>query len=283
MQMGEVNESKLWRPYDNKHTLLGTYIPNCLAKSIIEGKYKYLEIRAMFFICRMSFGFQRDETNVLNLEDFANETNMSKSSLSKAISALLKQNIVLSSPKKGNTCKYAINLLPYGVKMKHYKIINFNDINDKEDHIICTADYEIYNLDKTKKFVIVYSSKGYSKSKTSYIKSDINTDIKIDKTDSFTVVNKKKKEQDLIDSYDKEISKNNTSETLLKYLIIEQDNDLIDANIALRYYEKFVCKKDSRGNYLYDSNKKRLLNEENDKLYDKAVKEFYAFYEKTSK
>ena len=117
-------EDKLWRPYDEKHRLLWTQMPNGLLKNILLGEYKLVEIRVLLFIARMSFGFQREETNYLSLESFANETEIAKSHLSKTIKGLLKKEIILGGAVSGNSRKYSINLLPFGVAMKDYVIGN---------------------------------------------------------------------------------------------------------------------------------------------------------------
>jgi hypothetical protein len=113
-------EDKLWRPYDEKHRLLWTQMPNGFLKNILLGEYKLVEIRVLLFIVRMSFGFKREETNYLSLEGFATETDIAKSHLSKTIKGLLKKEIILGGAVSGNGRKYAINLFPFGITMKDY-------------------------------------------------------------------------------------------------------------------------------------------------------------------
>ena len=117
--MIEADKTKLWRAYDEKHTLLGTYIPNCMFEDVLKGKYNVTELRAIFIICRMSFGFRREETNYLGLADFKESTGIATTHLSTAITGLLKRQVIFRESKNGNKYKYAISLLPYGVKMKH--------------------------------------------------------------------------------------------------------------------------------------------------------------------
>ncbi len=110
--MTEVKkENKLWRPYDEKGTLLGTYIPNCLYKSILDGKYTYSEVRVLLYIARMTCGFNREISQYLSLEDFANGTGINGSHVSATLRKLLNRDDIMRHTKNGNKHMYSINLL----------------------------------------------------------------------------------------------------------------------------------------------------------------------------
>jgi hypothetical protein len=183
--MSESTETKLWRTYDEKNTLLGTYIPNCLFKSMISGKFSYTELRVVLFMARMTYGFQREETNYLGLEDIEKETNVSKPNLSKAINALIKIGILFLGKKSGGKCKYAINLLLYGAKMKCYKFNNELSVIKNQSSENNKQSYRIYNSRKSQNQYISYNPKGSKDSEKSYIKTDKKIDKKEDNCSKF--------------------------------------------------------------------------------------------------
>jgi len=168
--MEKFNDNPLWRPYDEKGTLLRTGIPNCLLESIIEGDFTLVETRIILFISRMTFGFRREETNYLGLEDFASEIDLNKSNISKAIKGLLKEKIIFRNMKNGNKYKYAVNLFWYGARMKHYKISKDwdNEINNALN-VEGNADYLMGNSGVNEGYVIIYNPKGYDNNEIPYI------------------------------------------------------------------------------------------------------------------
>ena len=164
-----------------KDVLVGTYILNGFLKDILSGKCTLVEIKILLLIARMSFGFQRDETNHLSLKDFSTVTSCHTSHLSTAIKKLKKKGLIFRRAKNGNKHIYSINLFRYGLPMTHYRICTSRNEKSKEEYIWGNASYLFGNSEKTKDYVILYSKKSYKKDKKLYIKKDIQFDIQTDK------------------------------------------------------------------------------------------------------
>ncbi|HOW36296.1 MAG TPA: hypothetical protein PL155_07775 [Candidatus Omnitrophota bacterium] len=174
------NFKNLWQPYDDKKSLLWTKIPNCLLLFLMQGKQRFTEIRIILLICRMGFGFKREETNYLDLKDFEKATGLNKSQASKAINSLLSAYVIFRYSKNGNKYKYAVNLLKHGIEMKHFRIGKMDSQKDNGIYQIGNIDYQLDNYNGSKNELILYSSKGYKNVKNPYIKEDRKDDIKID-------------------------------------------------------------------------------------------------------
>lgn len=234
--------------YDNKGTLLGTLIPNCFFRDLLRIKYREIELKILLFICRMSFGFNRELTNSLELKDF---TGHAKPHLSEAIKKLLKRKAILRNSKNGDKYLYAINLLPYGVKMKYYKIANPMDKLGNKEYEIGKANYAFGNPEKDEDAIIVYNPKGYSKQLKVYIKNDINTNINTDiKKNSATFASKVTEvhsnnsnlggsEKLFLGAFKNEFNKNPTADTVLQYLTL-MNQTLPEKDV--KYFEDMYTK-----------------------------------------
>ena len=180
--MGKKDELNLFRPFDEKGQLLWTAVPNCLLSLIMDGAYKNNEAKVLLFICRMTYGFRREDSNYLGLDDFEKMTGLKKPHVSKAINNLLSDYTIFRHTKNGNKFKYAINLLSHGVKMKHYRKGRVDDKIDDAVYENQSLNYELSNYKGSINDLILYSIKSYENSKKLYIKIDTNSDIKKDNT-----------------------------------------------------------------------------------------------------
>lgn len=287
------DDFKLWRHYDEKEQSLWTSIPNYLIYAMLQGLYTLIELRIILFICRMTYGFRREESNYLGLEDFEKQTGISKTHLSKTIKKMLESYTLFRHSKSGNKYKYAINTLPHSVPMKHYRIGTANSELDDGFYTIGCIDYELRNLKDSGKDVILYSKKGYNTSKKAYINKDINKDIKkninIDtnkdnlasKTEkdfpdskySYQEIENKKKL--LISSFREEIEKNNSVDTLVKYMEeIEKIPGQEWVKIYAIYHDNFALeRRDPASKATYNNNNLKILNEAQNKYLDRKRKE----------
>lgn len=173
----------LWQPSNEKSPRLYTKIPNALIAALVGRIYVLAEIRIILYICRMSFGFHREDTNYLSLDDFKEVTGTKKTHLSKTLKKLLNEYEIFRHSKNGDKYKYAINLLPFGIKMKHYRIGQPNDKLDDGYYEIGNINDDFGNRKDQHNNVILYSSKGYKNHENAYIKDDIKNDKKYDKGD----------------------------------------------------------------------------------------------------
>ncbi len=176
----QKKESNLWRAYDENGTLLFTKVPNCLLETLNKGGWGLSHYKIISYICRLTYGFRRENTCQLGLADFSVSLHMAKSHVSKAIKSLLDNGLILRHSKNGNKYVYAINLLPEGVKMKHYRMGKPDNENDNAVYVNEHLDYELSNYTDSEKDVILYSKTGYSKSGNVYRKEDRKLDIKVD-------------------------------------------------------------------------------------------------------
>lgn len=265
--MSTKKEDKLWRPFDDKNKLLWTQVPNCLIEVICMGGYKSTEIKILLYISRMSFGFHREDTNFLSLEDFEGQLVMKKAHVSKAIKSMVNDDIIFKHSKNGNKYKYVINLLRHGLRMKHYRAGKLDDKIDDGVYKNGSIDNELSNYRDSKDDLTLYSKKGYDNSKESYIKEDINTDIKIDRAVNVDKVASStrpslqrpprissEQEKAIYDEFIKELKQNYHVDTLLKYMKKLKDGGVACTDITEPYVK--YCKSvgidcSSSSEYLY--------------------------------
>lgn len=154
--------SYLFRSQDKNGIPNFTKFPNGLLVVCYSGVHKPSEVSILLYLVRMTYGFHKEETKFLELDDFSNATGLGKSQVSKAVRSLLKSHTIFWGMSRGKTYKYAINLLPFGLAMKHYRIgrIKKEGSGDKE-YVYSWKRSEIGNLKPTEKDVIVYTPRHY--------------------------------------------------------------------------------------------------------------------------
>lgn len=260
-------EDKLWRPYDEKHTLLGTYIPNCLLKAILSGKYKLVEIRILLFIARMSFGFQREETNYLSLEDIKDVTKIARTHLSKAVKDLIKRKVIMRGSQGGNKYKYAINLLPFGAKMKGYEMSNQGDIIGRKVNKISNEDDQfdsrkdkIRNSKGANNDISINKSKAYDNTKSGYKYNDTSLD-KLSDIKSDSLVN-------ACESLTEQIIKDGPTVENILSAMLWLDNVWPNDKEKFLFYNCYFA-------YLIYDDQTKINNAKNEKLFKDASKKFY--------
>ncbi|MDD5108869.1 MAG: hypothetical protein PHC29_05105 [Candidatus Omnitrophica bacterium] len=229
--------SKLWRPQDDKGNRLYSGIPNCLLMEIINGTYKPTESQVLLFIARMSCGMmRREQTNYLGLGDIEAETGIKIPHLSKIINELIRKGILLRGKESAKKYKYAINLYYYGLPMKYYKIRHsLKEIKDDEE-VFGVLDYRFGKPVKDERAIVVYNSKGYEKQENGYIKTDINTDRKIDTTVKNNSYNS------LVSSFMKDIKEHDCADTILKHMQQMHVNGYNPDLIILAYDAEWIRK-----------------------------------------
>ena len=274
LEQERKTKNGLWRPYGEAGTLLGTYVPNCFLKGILSIKLGVVELKVLFLISRMSFGFEREHTNYLAIKDFKDVTGKANSHLSKAIKSLLKQKIIFRTSKNGNMYKYAINLLPYNVKMKHYRFAVPEDELSSEEFIIGKANYRFGNFAEVEDNIIVYNPKGYSKQEKVYIKKDINTDIKKDNVKSGSKIAEvhsnsidlSAKQKLFLGGFKNKFNSNPTADTILEYLKMMKHSDVSFDEFYTEYSDLYI-----------KNEKSEIIQQHYDRLFNSACKMFGIF------
>jgi len=263
--MAEIDN--LWEAYDQNGQMLFTKIPNCFTIFLLACQYKAVQLRILLFIGRLSFGFNREETCPLNLDDFKRAIGVGKPQLSRNIKSLLLQQVIFRHSLSGSKYKYVINLLQCGIKMQHYRY-------GKVDCQIDTGVYQNGNIDcqldkfkDSKTDLILYSKIGYINPKKPYIKEDRNLDRKKDNYRSSTAlgssinqtsnnngntsantaaitlprtqrptrtINNEQLEK-LYKSFNEEYDKNSTVDVVIKYMKILKENNIPYAEICDAY------------------------------------------------
>lgn len=181
--MQDLNQN-LWAPYGEADKRLFTAVPNPFIKDLVSGAFSVAEVRVLMYVARLTFGFKREVTHHLDLNDFSKELDMPPSHLSRTIKSLVLKQYLIRHSRNRKAYKYSINLLRYGIRMKHYQIVHVYDEIGNEDYLINIEDYQIYNLDKSKIYLIEYFPRGYKSTDSDYRNIDINTHRNINKNAS---------------------------------------------------------------------------------------------------
>jgi hypothetical protein len=243
MFMGNADENKLWRSCDEKGRPLFTAIPNPLMNAIISGHFWGKdEMRIFFLICRMSYGFQREETNYLGSDDFSKATGIQKTHLATKLRKMIRDGIIFRGKGKGGEYKYAINLLAYGCTMEHYKKVEAGYKLCDWEYVFDDKSCRFSNCEDLRSDAIVYNPKGYEKKEKLYTKEDIQVDTKEDKKTESTFSSSSRGATKV------EAGKDNTSvkpintrllqeraewERQLKELLVAFEADVIEAGACL--------------------------------------------------
>lgn len=178
--MNSSKQDNLWRNYDDTGKPLYTQVPNALMNALVSGHFKEVEAKIILFICRMSHGFRRDETNYLGADDFKEAIGIQKTHFSKNIRQMLKDGVIFRGKESGGKFKYAINLLSYGCRMKHYKFVEDGYELGAEEYTFDSKCYLFSNCSEPNVSGIVYKPAGFDCSEKLYIKEDRKLERKLD-------------------------------------------------------------------------------------------------------
>jgi DNA-binding transcriptional regulator GbsR (MarR family) len=224
----------------------------------------------------MSFGFQREETNYLGLEDFASQTNMARTHLSKALKRLVQQKVIIDAAHNGHKHKYAINLLQFSVTMKGYEMSNKGDIIRRKADKISNEDDQIdsrkdkfRNSKSSENDVSNNKSSTYDNDKSGYKKndkkSDKKLDIHLDSCDQWA--------ETLVMEY--LMKEGITVDNILKYMI-QLDNTFPEADRSqFKFcYTMFVIYDG------YQNGENTIKNEKYEKMFKEACQRFYELRDK---
>lgn len=142
-----------------------TMLPNYLLYEVVSGKFSLSKLRILLFVARMTFGFRREESSYLGIEDFRFHLKMASPQISKNLNQLIDEGVVFRGRRIGNKYKFAINKLRFGLEMKHYRIGRYSDAIDGEDVLYCLANDKIVNCKMSDDALILYSPKGRKEKK----------------------------------------------------------------------------------------------------------------------
>jgi hypothetical protein len=179
--MSITNQTKLWRNSDDKGELLFTKLPNALTNAIALGIIKGVQLRILAVILKMTYGFGREESNYLGLNDFKEATGIEKPHLSKIIKKMLNEGILFRGKESGGKYKYAINLLPYGIGMKYYRIVEAEYKLGDGEYTLDRDRYVFCNESKSDKTEILYKPAGFDDKKNPYRKEDRKIDKQLER------------------------------------------------------------------------------------------------------
>lgn len=101
--------------------LNSTQIPNKILEAIFNNKFKPLEIRVLFFICRKTIGWHK-ETDWLTHNKIANALKTNKGNISKVLTALIKKEAITREGKEGNY-NYGLNVKRWGLLDKQPRVV----------------------------------------------------------------------------------------------------------------------------------------------------------------
>lgn len=160
-----MNLNKLWRLSTPDGKLLHTKVLNIFLKDILANYSSIVEIKCLLLIVRYSWGYKREDTCYLGLEDFASEIGARKSHVSEALNRLVKQGKLLRGNKNGAKYKYAINVYLYGMNMKRYQKRNEDSQIGNEDSLFRNGDSLLGNAAEER---VPFSGKSATPEKTDF-------------------------------------------------------------------------------------------------------------------
>lgn len=149
--------SDIWIREDGKRTFL--MLPNCLLFHIVKGCFTYNEIRILLYVARRSFGFRQEETCYLAVDDFSEVLECDKGHISKHLKTLISGKVIFRGKEKRGAYKYAVNMLSYSYKMKHYRFADSADEARSGDIIYCSANDVFGYWGDSPNAVVLYSEK----------------------------------------------------------------------------------------------------------------------------
>ena len=123
----------------------------------------------------------------------------------------------------------------------------------EEEYLIGHLDYKFCKGSDSRKSVIVYKSSGYGKIEKSYIKKDINYDIKKD------IPSLAYNYYDIPDEFDSEMTLSNSIFTFAKYIRLYRSRKRDPNELLIYYWVRFVDPNDGTG-----------IIEENERTYNQA-------------
>ena len=67
---------------------------------LVNGEFTLIETKILLFLCRMTLGFKRKETNALSLKDFSKEVCSKPGDVSKALRSLINKGVIAKGYQK---------------------------------------------------------------------------------------------------------------------------------------------------------------------------------------
>ena len=156
----------IWTTHTAKGHDTFTKIPNLLLRALVFGVFSKNEGQIILYLARLTFGFNNDETKYLSIPEIARETGIESNHVAGILKKLMCDQAIFKGKKSpAGFHKYAINVLPFGLKMAHYRLVEHPDEIGVDEEIICQHDYKICTSMVEGGYLIAYKPKASNRKK----------------------------------------------------------------------------------------------------------------------